>query len=116
LYGTSIVDLFTPFSELIHRYNLPNDLIAKLGSTRLKEIINEMPTRRIDLHLHKQILKNPSYSAKITDLEDWGSLIPASCYCDVVVCEKHMADMLKRDGFITKARVETDLEKALKIL
>ena len=30
---------------------------------------------------------------------------------DVVVCEKHMADMLKRDKFRTVARLETNLEQ-----
>jgi hypothetical protein len=38
----------------------------------------------------------------------------ASCYCDVLVCEKHMANMLRRNGFVTKARVEINLENALK--
>jgi hypothetical protein len=30
-----------------------------------------------------------------------------------VVCEKHMAHMLRRNGFVTKARIEVDLENAL---
>jgi hypothetical protein len=41
-------------------------------------------------------------------------LTVASCYCDVVVCEKHMANMPRRNGFITNARIEVDLEKALR--
>jgi hypothetical protein len=33
-----------------------------------------------------------------------------------VICEKHMADMLKRDGFRTQARIETDLERTFTLL
>jgi len=83
---------------------------------RLKTVINDMPTRYLDLHLHRQVLRNPNYASKITDLEDWSGVGVASCYCDVVVCEKHMADMLKRDRFVTKARIETDLEKTFVLL
>ena len=82
----------------------------------MKSVINDMPTRHLDLHLHKQVLRNPNYAAKITDLEDWTGVGVASCYCDVVVCEKHMADMLRRDGFKTKARIETDLERIFVLL
>jgi hypothetical protein len=81
-----------------------------LGEKKLKQVINDMPTRRVDLHLHRQVLHNSNYRARPTDLEDWGGLVIASSYCDVVVCEKHMASMLKRDGFKTHARVEVNLE------
>lgn len=79
------------------------------GSGSLSRVIDDMPTRRVDLHLHKHVLRNSSYRVRPSDLEDWGSLALASSYCDVV-CEKHMADMLKRGGFRTHARAEVDLE------
>ena len=75
-----------------------------------------MPIRRVDLHLHKQVLRNLKYAPKSTDLEDWSALAVASCYCDVVVCEKHMADMLLRDGFKARARIEVDLDHTFKTL
>jgi hypothetical protein len=68
-----------------------------------------VPTRKLDIHLHRQVLKNPQYNAKKGDLEDWAGLGTAVCYADVVVCENHFADMVRRDGFMTPARVETDL-------
>ena len=95
---------------MIQKHCVPKEAMDGLGEQRLKQVINGMPTRRVDLHLHRQVLRNPTYVARISDLEDWGGLVVACCYCDVVVCEKHMADMLRRDGFITHARVETNLE------
>lgn len=73
-------------------------------------MLNSMPTRKLDIHLHKQILKNPNYKPKITDLGDWGGIGIASCYCDVVICEKHFADLLNRDSYVPNIRIETKLE------
>jgi hypothetical protein len=87
-------------------------IMETLGEAAFKTLINNMPTRPVDLHLHKQVLRNPKYVAKHTDLEDWASLAVASCYCDVVMCEKHMADMLTRDKFKTHARIEANLDRA----
>jgi len=116
LYAMSTVDILNPINDVIHKHGLPKEALDGLGEHKLKQVIDEMPTRRVDLHLHKQVLRNPSYLARSTDLEDWGSLALASSYCDVVVCEKHMADMLKRDGFRTHARIEVDLENTFALL
>jgi hypothetical protein len=116
LYAILTVDIAKPLHEVSLQFSLPEDLFDRLGEQGMKSVINDMPTRHLDLHLHKQILRNPNYAAKITDLEDWTGVGVASCYCDVVVCEKHMADMLRRDGFKTKGRIETDLEKIFVIL
>lgn len=113
LYAMSTIDILGPLNEVAQRHGLPSSAISELGERGLKQVLEDMPTRRVDLHLHKQVLKNPNYRAKRSDLEDWGGLAVASCYCDVVVCEKHMADMLRRDGFSTSARIETALDNAL---
>lgn len=116
LYAMLMADIVTPLSDVLHRHDVSKDAFESLGELRLKAIINDMPTRHLDLHLHKQVLRNHNYASKLTDLEDWTGIGVASCYCDVVVCEKHMADMLKRDGFRTKARIETDIEKTFILL
>ena len=110
LYTMSTIDILNPLNDVILKHCVPKEAIDRLGEQRLKQVINDMPTRRVDLHLHKQVLRNPNYVARISDLEDWGGLAVASCYCNVVVCEKHMADMLHRDGFNTHARIETNIE------
>lgn len=112
----STVDILNPINDVIRKHGLPKDALECLGEQRLKEVINDMPTRRTDLHLHRQVLRNPSYLSRSTDLEDWGGLALASCYCGVVVCEKHMADMLKRDGFRTHARIEVNLERTFALV
>ena len=111
LYATLMADIAQPLSEVMQRFDLPAEALGNLGEARLKKVIDDMPTRRVDFHLHKQVLKNPNYLSRITDLEDWAGLILASCYCDVVICEKHMASMLQRGGHQSRARIETNLEK-----
>lgn len=112
LYAISTVDILEPINEAMRIHRLPDNIMERLGEAGLKSLINDMPTRRVDLHLHKQVLRNPKYVARHTDLEDWASLAVATCYCDVVVCEKHMADMLTRDKFKTHARIEVNLDRA----
>lgn len=116
LYAMLMVDMVEPLSEAMQRFDLPAEAFGDLGEGGLKKLVNDMPMRRVDLHLHKQVLKNPKYLAKITDLEDWAGLVLASCYCDVVVCEKHMANMLSRDGHKAHARIETNLEKTFVLI
>lgn len=109
LYATVLADIRNPLAEVMCRHNIEKADFENLGETQLKAIVDAMPTRQLDLHLHRQVLRNPSYKAKITDLEDWAGVGIACCYCDVVVCEKHMADMIQRDRFPVKARIETNL-------
>ena len=116
LYAISTVDILEPLSQAMMKYELPANTLEILGETGLKKLFNDMPTRRVDLHLHRQVLRNPTYAPKPTDLEDWAALAMAACYCDVVVCEKHMANMLSRDGFRTKTRIEVDLDQTFTTL
>ena len=116
LYAISTVDILEPLNQAMVKYELPANTLEILGETGLKKLINDMPTRRVDLHLHRQVLHNPTYAPKPTDLEDWAALAMAACYCDVVVCEKHMANMLSRDGFRTKTRIEVDLDQTFTTL
>lgn len=109
LYAMALADIINPLAEVMRRHNIEKDDFENLGEAQLKAIVDGMPTRYLDLHLHRQVLRNPNYKAKITDLEDWAGVGIASCYCDVVVCEKHMADMIQRDRFSVKARIETNL-------
>jgi hypothetical protein len=109
LYAISLGDIVNPLNRVMSLHGLGKEAMQTLGEEKMKAIVDDMPTRRLDIHLHWQVLKNSSYQHKKTDLEDWAGIGVAACYCDVVVCEKHMASMLKRDGFQTKARIETSL-------
>jgi hypothetical protein len=113
LYATSMIDILDPMNDVRRKHQLEEGLLEQLGEDGLKQVINDMPTRRVDLHLRRQVLRNRNYATRDSDLEDWGGVGVAACYCDVVICEKHMADMLHRDGFKTHARIEVALEDGL---
>ena len=105
-----------PLYDAFNRFKIDIADFEAIGESPMKAVLDDMPTRHLDLHLHRQVLANPQYFAKVTDLEDWAGVGVAACYCDVVVCEKHMADMLRRANYKTKARVETDLERTFVLL
>lgn len=109
LYAMSMADITEPLYEVMSANNIPNADIEAWGKKGIKSFMDSIPTRRLDIHLHRQVMKNSKYKPKITDLEDWAGLGPAMCYADVVVCEKHFADLVTRDRFSTKARVETSI-------
>jgi hypothetical protein len=108
-YATSLVDILEPFKEALNRHMILWGEIELLGFDELIAMLEEMPTRRVDVHLHRQWSKNKTLRSKPGDLNDWGYVGEAAMYCDVVVTEKFLADMLKRDRFQTRARVITDL-------
>jgi hypothetical protein len=114
LYAISTIDILNPINDAAAKHGLEKAALDGLGEQRWKQVIDDMPTRRVDFHLHRQVLRNQKYVARASDLEDWGGLTMAVCYCDVVICERHMADMLRRDGFVTRARVEVALENTFR--
>ncbi|MBN1475036.1 MAG: hypothetical protein JW914_10495 [Syntrophaceae bacterium] len=109
LYAMAITDIRNPLAIVMKDNDLDKDVFENFSVDQLNKFVDAMPSRSLDLHLHRQVLKNPNYKPKISDLEDWSGLGVAACYCDIVVCEKHFASMLKRDEFKTHARVVTNL-------
>lgn len=63
LYYMSTADILNPINDVIQKHGLTKEVIDALGEQRMKQIIDEMPTRRVDLHLHRQVLRNPTYRA-----------------------------------------------------
>lgn len=109
LYALAITDVIEPLAKVMRSNNLDKDTFENFSVNQFNKFVDAMPSRRLDLHMHRQVLKNPNYKPRTSDLEDWSGLGIAACYCDVVVCEKHFASMLKRDKFKTNARVVTNL-------
>ncbi len=108
IYAIVMVDIREPLVKVMVRSNIRLTELESLGVTKLRSLIDSMPSRSIDVHLHRQMLKNPSIVPKESDLEDWAGLGVAAQYCDLVICEKHFANLVKRDEFHTKASVETN--------
>jgi len=111
LYAMSMIDILDPINEVFSFHKVLWSDMNGLGETKIRAFMDSIPTRKLDIHLHRQVLKNDSYRPRVTDLEDWAGLGTAMCYSDVVVCEKHFADLVARDKFQTKARVETKLDR-----
>jgi len=109
LYAISTKDIIQPLYEVMCKHKIPNTMLNNWGENEFKEFINRIPTRKLDTHLHRQVLKNDQYKPKISDLEDWAGLGLAMCYCDLVICENHFTDLASRGHYKTKARVETNI-------
>lgn len=117
LNAIALTDIIDPVREALgfHGLSWERDL-EPLGREGLGSVVRGMPSRRTEVHLHRQIIKNPNLKPKDNDLEDWSGLGPATAHCDIVVCEKHFANLLRRDGFRPRARVITDLRKLPDVL
>ncbi len=105
----ALKDIEEPVDEVLTHHGLSWTDFLELGKDILGDIVEAMPSRAVEIHLHRQVLKNPQIRIKENDLEDWGALGPASAHCDVVVCEKQMANLLSRDGFKPSARIITNI-------
>lgn len=114
LHAITLIDILEPFNDVLLQHNLDPMSLSSIIAQNGKDMISRMPSRAMDIHLHHQVLKNHQYKPKVNDLEDWAGLGVAACYCDVVVCEKHFANMIIRDGFSVHARVETNLANIFK--
>lgn len=113
LNAITMIDIIDPLNCVFSRHGLDKAMLFSQGKAELTGWLQSLPSRQVDLHLHRQVLKDLDYRSKLTDLEDWAGLIIASVYCDVLVCEKHMAAMLRRDGFQSSARIERRLADAV---
>jgi len=109
LYAISMADIIEPLSKVMINSKISPDEIGKLGLEKLRSLVDAMPSRAVDVHLHRQILKNPNLSIKNGDLEDWAGLGVAVQYCDLVICEGHFADLVQRDKFKTRAKVSASI-------
>tara|TARA_R110000868_G_scaffold250414_1_gene506970 strand:- start:1429 stop:2328 length:900 start_codon:yes stop_codon:yes gene_type:complete len=113
LYAITMVDIIEPMDRVFCAQGLDKSIFEYRSKEYITRFLNAMPTRILDVHLHRQVLKNDQYRPKETDLEDWGGIGVASCYCDVVVCEKHFANMLGRDKYKPTARIVTRLDDVI---
>jgi hypothetical protein len=116
LYAIAMEDIAQPLYEVMCKHSIPNSMLSDWGENEFKEFLNRIPTRKLDIHLHRQVLKNPHYKSKLSDLEDWAGLGIAMCYCDLVICENHFADLVSRDNNKTKARVTTSIYELFPML
>jgi hypothetical protein len=116
LYAMSLTDIVQVVGTVLLKHGLPADALVVRGKEDLTLLLEELPSRKIDIHLHRQVLRNPTLKPKLTDLEDWSGLGPACAYSDVVVCERHFRNLLLRDNFRPKAQVIADVRELRTLL
>lgn len=109
LNAVSMVDILEPLEATLATHGLALGQLLALGKEGISSFMQDLPSRRVDMHLQYQVLRNPSLRPKPTDLEDWAALGPAAAHCDALVCEKHFASLLTRDAFTPRAQILTNL-------
>lgn len=105
LYAMAMMDIIDPLSEVLQFWNIELSELESLGKNVFSDILDNMPSRVLEVHLHKLMLANDHYNPKITDLNDWGGFALGAMYCDHAIGEKHMVDMLTRNNFKSKANI-----------
>ena len=104
IYAITFADVWDVLREILHNHNEALRDFALLGEPGWCRILDDMPSRRVDMHLRREWAKNPQLTPKESDLNDWASLGIAVSYSDVVLTEKQTANLLTR-GFSTRATV-----------
>jgi hypothetical protein len=110
-WAIALVDIQEPFLAALVRHGITWPEIQARGVPAMGAFLESMPTRRVDMHLHRQWAKNKGLQANRNDLNDWGLVGAAVAYCDVVVTEKRLADLVNRPGLEKNAKVITDLRE-----
>ncbi|MCA9830251.1 MAG: hypothetical protein KC495_07265 [Dehalococcoidia bacterium] len=108
IYARTLMDLQEPIGETVLQNGLSADDVT-LEEGRWKGLVDSMPTRRVQVQLHRQWVRNPNLTATHSTLNDWHYLGVAACYADLLVTEKLFADLVSRDGFRVRAEIVTNL-------
>ncbi|MFC2099266.1 hypothetical protein ACFLSF_00320 [Candidatus Bipolaricaulota bacterium] len=115
IYATTLKDILDVLQTALTQHEIHMDEFALLGEPRWRAFLDDMPSRRADMHLRRQWAKNANPAPKDSDLNDWSYLGTAVSYCDIVVTEKQMADLLSR-GFDTRATIVPQLRQLPELL
>lgn len=115
LYAICTMDIVEPLYEIMGAEGISPEQLGNIGPDNLRKLVDLMPTRQMDLFLHKLVLQNPNLKHQDTVLEDWAGLGVASQYCDLVICEKHFQDMTSRKGYKGKAKVTKDINVLMEL-
>ncbi|MEX0805622.1 MAG: hypothetical protein WD688_20240 [Candidatus Binatia bacterium] len=115
IYATTLADIDTALFAALVDHGIRLEEFALLGEQGWRALLDDMPSRRADMHLRRQWAKNASLTPKESDLNDWAFLGIAVSYCNAVVTEKQVADLFSRE-FETCATILTDLRELTHVL
>jgi hypothetical protein len=108
IYATTLADMEPYFRVVLAKHRVAIEDFASLGEPGWCRILDDMPSRRADMHLRREWAKNAQLTPKDSDLNDWAYLEVAVMQCDVVVTEKQTCDLFGR-GLSTRAAVVASL-------
>jgi hypothetical protein len=109
-YAQCLSDILDALNAALNRHGVPPDDLMARGRSAVCEFVDTMPSRRVDVHLHRQWSRNPTLRSKPTDLNDFAFVGVAVAYCDVVVTDKKFADLVNRGDLVKPSRVIASLE------
>jgi len=107
-YAQALVDMLEDIQRALSFHGIPEAEFFAIGAEKLIGFVDAMPSIRIDMHLRLQWVRNQQLKTRLSDLNDFGYVGTAAAYCDVVVTENQLADLLNRDKN-KKATVISDL-------
>lgn len=109
LYATALGDIMEPIEQLLATNRISLAEFAALDIEGYERFLGRQPSRRVLIHLYRQIARAAQVPLRDTDLNDWIYVAVASMYCDVVVTERMLADLLTRPGLEPRASVISNL-------
>jgi hypothetical protein len=115
IYSLTLGDILSDIWTVLKFHGIAQHEFAALGEKAWSAILEAMPSRRADMHLHREWAKNVILKPKESDLNDWAYLGVAVMYCDIVVTERQVANLFSR-RFATTARVIADLSELLPLI
>jgi hypothetical protein len=96
-YAQVIVDMLEDIQRPLKFHCIPLAEFFDLGAEGFTRFVEAMPSIRLDMHLRQQWIRNTELKTRHSDLNDFGYVGTAAAYCDVVVTENQLADLLNRD-------------------
>jgi hypothetical protein len=96
-YAQVLVDMLEDLQRALAFHSIPEAEFFALGAEGLTRFVDAMPSIRLDMHLRQQWVRNQQLKTRLSDLNDFGYVGTAAAYCDVVVTENQLADLLNRD-------------------
>jgi len=107
-YAQVLADMLEDIQRVLAFHGIPEAEFFAIGAEGLTSFVDAMPSIRLDMHLRLQWVRNQQLKTRLSDLNDFGYVGTAAAYCDVVVTENLLADLLNRDKN-KKATVISDL-------
>lgn len=111
IYSITLDDIRPYIVRVLEKHNLDVASFDSLPRDQKRGLLDQLPSRRVDMHLRREISRNMVLQIRPTDLNDWGFVGTAAAHCDIVVTDNQMAHLLGQPGPDRKAIVTAKLDE-----